>query len=146
MRTAFLGGGIVLAAVIVLMAARTGSRSDTPDNSPAQETGTSGSLPDAVLGVDAFMTGVDRYRDRVVTVEGIVSAISETSLALIDVAEYEACGTLTCARFILPIRWDGKMPQRETRVRVRGRVQEETDQLIFVADGFERNPATSGVD
>jgi hypothetical protein len=90
--------------------------------------------PSATLGVDQFMRDVERFPG-MVTVEGVVSAVAadKQMLALIDPAEWDECGSVSCARLVLPVRWDGPWPDVQARVRVEGRAQKADGKLVFVA-------------
>ena len=92
------------------------------------------------LGVEELMRDVDSHRGEVV-IEGVVSAVSasERRVALIDAAEFEHCGVVTCAEYTLPIRWTGELPTEKERVRVRGRVGDDGGKLIFVASHTEKS-------
>ncbi len=89
---------------------------------------------EAGVGVDKFMTNVDRYRG-VVRVEGVVSATSPTegTLAIIDSKEFKECEVTTCARLMLPVRWSGEMPRVRDTVQVTGSMQKSGGKLVFVA-------------
>ena len=91
----------------------------------------------AALGVDEFMRSSD-LPARPVTIEGVVSAVTEDSqmVALIDKQEAEKCGVLTCAILTLPVRWRGTMPQAGQVVLVRGQVENQTDGKVFVAESL----------
>lgn len=100
------------------------------------------SVGNRVAGVDEFMKNVDANRGEVL-VEGVVSAVEATDrrVALIDSAEFEHCGVVTCAENTLPVRWAGELPAVKERVRVRGKVEEEGGKLVFVAASAEKLPA-----
>lgn len=121
-----------LVAAAVLTASACGRKADAEPKS----------VGNRVAGVDEFMKNVDANRGEVV-VEGIVSAVEATDrrVALIDSAEFEHCGVVTCAENTLPVRWAGELPAVEERVRVRGKVEEEGGKLVFVAASAEKFPA-----
>lgn len=113
---------------------------------------TSQALPGAVsspsgraLGVEEFMRSVDSRTGEVV-VEGVVSAVSasERRIALIDTAEFEHCGVVTCAEYTLPVRWTDVLPAVKDHLRVRGSVGDDGGKLIFVAAGVEKVSAGGG--
>lgn len=91
------------------------------------------------LGVDELMRDADANRGEVL-VEGVVSAVSAepSRVALIDTAEFERCGVVTCAELALPVRWSGRLPELGSRVRVRGKVELEGEKLVFVAVSAEQ--------
>lgn len=92
------------------------------------------SRPLAALGVNALMKHPQRHQGRV-QVEGVVSATSakQQTLALIDTAEFQRCGTVECAGLSLPVRWKGPMPAVAKTVRVNGQIEKRGGKLIFVA-------------
>lgn len=98
-----------------------------------------------VLGVDRFMRNVNPHSKETVIVEGVVSAVvpEEHALTLIDVAERERCGVVTCAALSLPVRWDGSMPAVVDQVRIRGKLKSVGEKLVVVASELETTiPAT----
>ncbi len=101
--------------------------------------GGTAAAPQKVSGVDDFMKHVDRYRGKV-SLEGVVSAVApeQQAISLIDCAEFQACGVLTCAQLTLPVQWRGPMPALRDLVRVEGQVREVQGKLMFVADKLEK--------
>jgi hypothetical protein len=93
----------------------------------------------AVLGVEEFMREVDNYPGQV-RLEGVVSAVAaeERALTLIDVAELERCGVVTCAPLSLPVQWNGEMPAVRDVVLLKGEVSESEGKLFFLAHSLER--------
>jgi len=93
----------------------------------------------AVLGVEEFMREVDNYTGQV-RLEGVVSAVAveEQTLTLIDVAELERCGVVTCAPLSLPVHWNGEMPAVRDVVVLKGEVAESGGKLFFLANSLER--------
>lgn len=92
-----------------------------------------------VLGIETFMRNVDDHRGTV-RVEGVVSAVvaADQALTLIDVAELERCGVVTCAPLSLPVRWNGPMPSVPDIVRLTGEVQDQHGKLVFMASTLEK--------
>ncbi len=90
------------------------------------------------IGVDALMKDVDHHRGPAI-VEGVVkSASAETKmLDLIDCEEFRACGTTTCARLVLPVRWSGSLPAARETVGATGEVRDDGGKLVFVASAVE---------
>ena len=93
----------------------------------------------AVLGVEEFMREVDNHPGQV-RLEGVVSAVAaeERALTLIDVAELERCGVVTCAPLSLPVQWNGEMPAVRDFVVLKGEVAESGGKLFFLAHSLER--------
>jgi len=121
---------ILVAGVGVGLALRAGR--EAPQAQLAQAS------PAGLLGVDEFMRSPDSHPGTV-RVQGVVSEVkSEDHLVvLIDSAEWEACGSVTCAPLSLPVRWTGTLPRVEESVEVSGRVQDESGKLVFVAEHLE---------
>ena len=96
-----------------------------------------------LLDVDHFMQNVDDFPDTV-RVKGVVAARDATTgmLTLIDAAEFESCGTITCAALALPVLWSNHMPELADTVVVTGAVRESDGKLVFVADNLD--PLTDG--
>lgn len=58
-----------------------------------------------------------------VTVNGVVSGFARQDpklFALVDTAEVKLCRTLTCGRFYLPVKYEGKSPKQGDEVNVTG--------------------------
>lgn len=135
MKRTLVLAAVLLAALSVLVAWKV--RTQGPRRA-AEATAASAQGTDPVLGVEALMHAVDRYRGTV-RVEGAVSAASaETqTLALIDTKELEKCGVTTCAPLSLPVRWSGNLPEIGQLVRVEGSVSEADGKLVFVAQTLQ---------
>ena len=88
----------------------------------------------AVVGVDELMESPNDF-DGPVQVEGVVSGVSDIDdkLTLIDLEEYELCKDVTCAALMLPVNWEGEMPDVEDEVVVFGEIRETDEGLIFAA-------------
>lgn len=116
-------------------AARIATSSDASLKPASKPTGPS-------VGVEELMRDVDSHKGEIV-IEGVVSAVSasERRVALIDAAEFENCGVVTCAEYTLPVRWTGDLPAVKDLVRVRGSIGDDGGKLIFVATNAEKLPA-----
>jgi hypothetical protein len=102
---------------------------------PTSETAADASV---VVGVDVLMKTVERYPQEA-RVEGVVYTIrpEEQLFTLIDIREFVACG-LDCPSLILPVRWEGPPPAVKDVLRVRGRVEDASGKLVFVAQALEK--------
>ncbi|HEX9746293.1 MAG TPA: hypothetical protein VGB30_12780 [bacterium] len=91
-----------------------------------------------IYNVDEVMESPDDFTDTFL-IRGVVSGCDaeKEKLVLIDCTEYEDCDVVTCARYMLPVRWAGEMPQVEDTVILRGSIQETDDGLMFVAEELE---------
>lgn len=92
------------------------------------------------IGVDVLMKDTEILKKERIRVKGVVSAVSKENktLALIDLTEYHDCKVVTCANLTLPVSWSGKMPSKEDKVIIEGKVQRQQGKLIFVADKMEK--------
>jgi hypothetical protein len=96
--------------------------------------------PAKVLGVDEYMSNVDRYKGPV-NIKGVVSTVSpkHQMLGLIDTGEFESCKVVTCAQLTLPVFWTGKMPHVKETVVVEGEAKQKNKRLAiggFSLTGF----------
>lgn len=138
MKRIALGVGLAVVAGGGLWAARaregTGPTGPTSANAIAPVT----TRALETLGVDALMKDVDHHRGPMV-VEGVVKAASPEwkTVELIDCEEFRSCGTTTCARLVLPVRWTGASPAVRETARATGEVREDGGKLVFVASSVE---------
>jgi hypothetical protein len=96
----------------------------------------------AALEVSALMREVDKHKGPL-RVEGVVSKVfpKEQKLGLIDAAEFRKCGVVTCAEMVLPVQWNGAMPEVKSLVRLEGEIRDAGGKLEFVARSLEKVPA-----
>lgn len=96
----------------------------------------------AVLEVSTLMREAEKHQGPI-RVEGVVSRVypKEQKLGLIDTAEFKRCGVVTCADMVLPVRWNGAMPEPKTQVRLEGEIRKSGDGMEFVAKILEKVPA-----
>jgi len=121
---------IVPVASLVLLGLVVATRLAKPAKQPAAERGTGAMMVDdlkrpgrlsgsiKVLGV---VSGTDRDRAR---------------FALVDKREAVTCGAAAfdgCAGFQLPVSWNGSMPRVGQELVVKGRIENTTEGLVFVA-------------
>ena len=134
MKRVFLFAGVVLVLSFALLTWRLRPQAKQPGDGAVVTADTA--MP--VIGVEALMHDVDRYRGTL-QVEGAVSAASaETqTLALIDTKELERCGVTTCAPLSLPVRWTGTLPAVGQLVRIEGSVSESDGKLVFIAQTLD---------
>lgn len=98
---------------------------------------------DGVLAVDQLAKNPTAYADRVVTLDGVVSAqVPEQQLfTLIDLAEYADCKVVSCSQYQVPVAFAGDLPGVEQSVRVTGRlVQPEPGRFLVQASAVEPVP------
>lgn len=94
--------------------------------------------PIPAVSVRELIKHVDRYPGPV-QVDGVVSDVfpDRKMLALIDVEEFKDCKVVTCAKLMLPVRWEGAMPVVAATVRAHGEVKKQGVRRIFVASSVE---------
>lgn len=98
-------------------------------------TGWSGSAKElAEVGVRTLMQAPEQYSQQI-KVSGVVSQIAEDVkiFGLIDLAEYKDCNKVTCASLVLPVHWEGAMPDIAQKVTVTGEIRKEGERYLFIA-------------
>ena len=87
------------------------------------------------VGVRTLMKSPEKYSQKV-RVSGVVSQVVEDAkiLGLIDLEEFKDCNKVTCAKLVLPILWDGTMPEVGQQLTSRGKIQKEGDRYLFIAN------------
>lgn len=95
-----------------------------------------------VLDVAALMRDGDKHKGPL-RVQGVVSRVfaKEQKLGLIDAAEFKRCGGVTCADMVLPVQWNGAMPEAKSLIRLEGEIRMTGEKLEFVARSLEKVPA-----
>ena len=86
------------------------------------------------VGVRALMESPEAYKSRI-QVEGVVSQVVTNSnvFGLIDLEEFKTCQKVTCASLVLPIKWDGTMPEVGQTLSAVGEIQKEGKRFLFKA-------------
>lgn len=117
--------------------------SEAKEKKPPTEESVAVPGPAKVMGVDEYMTNVDRYQGPV-NIRGVVSAVSpkHQMLGLIDTGEFESCKVVTCAKLTLPVFWTGQMPQVKETVVVEGEAKKKNKRLVFIARTLKQAHAT----
>lgn len=130
---------VLLGPTLLVLAASCGHRSEAEAPKASEE---ASPTVERTLSVEQLMRDADVHKGEIV-VEGVVSAVSESErrVALIDAAEYEHCGVVTCAEYTLPVRWTGELPVLKERLRVRGSIADDGGKFIFVAVATEKVPS-----
>ena len=88
-----------------------------------------------ILSVADIESAPSSFKDNTLTVTGVVARVSEKDrklFALIDTDEAKHCKSTGCAKFYLPVRFDGPAPKEWDEVNVTGRIVEQ-DGLVFQA-------------
>ena len=88
----------------------------------------------AEVGVRTLMKSPEKYSQQM-RVSGVVSQVVEDAkiLGLIDLEEFEECNKVTCAKLVLPIRWEGTMPEVGQQLTSTGKIQKEEERYLFIA-------------
>ena len=87
-----------------------------------------------VVQVDELAANPEHFTGEIV-LRAVVAAVNEQErvLSVIDSAEFESCGVLTCAKNYLPVTFAGKLPPPKTIVEITGQVAKTTKGLVFEA-------------
>lgn len=62
---------------------------------------------------------------------------STGTFSLIDREEFRKCRTVSCANFLLPVRWAGKLPSIASVIKVKGAVRDTKEGKFLVAESVE---------
>lgn len=62
---------------------------------------------------------------------------STGTFSLIDREEFRKCQSVSCANFLLPVRWSGKLPSFTSIVKVKGAVRDTKEGKFLFADSVE---------
>lgn len=89
----------------------------------------------AEVGVRTLMEAPEKYSQQV-KVSGVVSQVVAEAkiLGLIDLEEFKECNKVTCANLVLPIRWEGTMPEVGQQLTSTGEIQKEGERYLFIAN------------
>ena len=108
--------------------------------SPVLSHGQSDSTVTDTMSVDELAKRPKAFADRELVVTGIVGAVlpKQKIFMIIDQSEYAECKVVTCARYEIPIEFDGKLPKPEWMVVATGRlVQPQRGRFLFKARRVE---------
>lgn len=74
-----------------------------------------------------------------IEVVGVVAKrnASTGTFSLIDREEFRKCQSVSCANFLLPVRWIGKTPSIATAVKVKGAVRDTKEGKFLFAESVE---------
>lgn len=97
--------------------------------------------PLAKVGVRTLMESPEKYSQQI-RVSGVVSQVVEDAkiLGLIDLEEFKTCNKVTCASLILPVRWEGTMPEVGQQLTSTGKIQKEGKRYLFIASDLVVSP------
>ena len=72
-------------------------------------------------------------------VVGVVARRDATAgtFSLIDREEFRKCQSVSCANFLLPVRWSGKPPSITSVVKVKGAVRDTKEGKFLFAESVE---------
>jgi len=74
-----------------------------------------------------------------IEVVGVVArrGASAGTFSLIDREEFRKCRSVSCANFLLPVRWRGKLPSITSVVKVKGAVRDTKEGKFLFAESVE---------
>lgn len=72
-------------------------------------------------------------------VVGVVAKrnVSTGTFSLIDREEFRKCQSVSCANFLLPVRWSGKLPSIASVIKVRGAIRDTKGGKFLFAESVE---------
>jgi len=62
---------------------------------------------------------------------------STGTFSLIDREEFRKCRSVSCANFLLPVRWSGKLPSIASIIKVRGIIRDTKEGKFLFAESVE---------
>lgn len=62
---------------------------------------------------------------------------STGTFSLIDREEFRKCRSVSCANFLLPVRWSGKLPSIASVIKVRGTLRDTQEGMFLFAESVE---------
>ncbi len=91
----------------------------------------------AALEVDAVKSA--KSLPSTLEVVGVVAKrnASAGTFSLIDREEFRKCQSVSCANFLLPVRWSGKLPSIASVIKVIGTIRDTKEGKFFFAESVE---------
>ena len=91
----------------------------------------------APLEVDAVKSS--KSLPNTLEVVGVVAKrnTSTGTFSLIDREEFRKCQSVSCANFLLPVRWGGKLPSVASVIKVKGTVRDTKEGKFLFAETVE---------
>lgn len=62
---------------------------------------------------------------------------SAGTFSLIDREEFRKCKSVSCANFLLPVRWSGKLPSVASVIKVKGAIRDTKEGKFLFAESVE---------
>lgn len=95
-------------------------------------------LGPSVVQVDDLAKAPENHQGEVL-LRGVVSGVNEAEsvFAVIDAREFEACGVLTCAAYVIPVVFSGELPKPKSSVEITGKVVRGEKGMAFEAKTVE---------
>ncbi len=85
---------------------------------------------DGVLSVGDLESNPSSFKDSL-TVTGVVARVSDKkTFAIIDTDEAKHCKSIGCAKFYLPVQFDGQTPKEWDEVKITGRIVDEKGLIL----------------
>ena len=99
------------------------------------------SVSSKIIHVDELAKSPGGFKGEIV-LRGVVAGVRkpEGVFGVIDAREVESCGVLTCAKNLLPIKFEGEAPELKAIVQITGHVVRDKKGLIIEAKHVELVP------
>lgn len=108
-------------------------------NHKQQDTNSSLTNSSKILNVNDIQADPSSFTGTI-TINGVMAGVSQTDsklFGLVDTAEVKACKSVGCGTFILPTKYDGKLPQVGDEINVTGSFVGSGNDLVFKATAFK---------
>ncbi|MBR0600058.1 hypothetical protein [Sinanaerobacter chloroacetimidivorans] len=108
-------------------------------NHKQQDTNSSLTNSSKILNVNDIQADPSSFTGTI-TINGVMAGVSQTDsklFGLVDTAEVKACESVGCGTFILPTKYDGKLPQVGDEINVTGSFVGSGNDLVFKATTFK---------
>ncbi len=84
----------------------------------------------SVLSVADLESNPTSFKETI-TLTGVVARVSsKKTFAIIDTAEAKHCKSIGCAKFYLPVQFDGQTPKEWDEVKITGRIVDEKGLML----------------
>jgi hypothetical protein len=91
-----------------------------------------------VIEIDDFVAKPESFSGEIV-LKAVVAGVTEDAsvFGVIDAREFEECGVLSCAKNVVPVKFNGEIPALETIVNITGEVVRRDEGLVFEAKAVD---------
>lgn len=104
-----------------------------------QDTNSSLTNSSKILNVNDIQADPSSFTGTI-TINGVMAGVSQTDsklFGLVDTAEVKSCKSIGCSTFILPTKYDGKLPQVGDEINVTGSFVGSGNDLVFKTTTFK---------